>query len=101
MTETVTSGSMSGAEKRGDGLLGESTTKAAARCRRRRACTPPRFASTLPRSLDRFAAPKASDLPRVPSGGCVLPAGSPRRSPPNGHEILDFFLVELFGRLFQ
>ena len=48
MTEMVTSGSMSGAEKRSDGLLGESGPKDAARTRRRRSCTPPRFASTLP-----------------------------------------------------
>src|SRR5439155_8004440 len=48
MTEMVTSGSMSGEGKRSHGLLGESgSRKDAARFRRRRPCTPPRFSSTL------------------------------------------------------
>ena len=51
-------------------------------------------------SLDWIGPPKVSDWPQVSTSGVSL-LRSPRRSPPNGNEILDFLLVELLRRLFQ
>ena len=51
MTEMVTSGSMSGEGNGAMDFSARATTKDAARLRRRRSCTPPRFSSTLPHTL--------------------------------------------------